>query len=398
MRISKDPTFIILFMFLSLLFLWFIVMGKAVLMQDIFVYQKAGIELVKGRNPYALPPLNSYYDFKSWRIGGFDGLDSKLQVWIPPFSLFIPMLLTFIPQTLLPLLNYCLLIICQFVSVFIARTIYPDIRSIESQRISFVYLAFMIPAFYNYLLWGSINSFETLPWLFFLLAFMFNKDILAGVCLALCSFKPQLILIPAMISIIAGYKLLNKQLIVTTLFATLLLWAFPLLMDGDVISQYLAIDKSIMTRHAKSAVTLPRILSGGDLGFSWVISLCLLGAGIYLCYPRHSIQNRIELVKTALSFSVLGLIGFPYLWLHDYLICSPIFMITSGIVAVDLNQRTFGFCSKIISACLIFNLIYFTYNPSCIGFWFDCSWLLCMIAVLFLMKKVFNAQSSLRYG
>jgi|GEM_PF-4113748 len=57
--------------------------------QDLQVYRESGIYLWSGKNPYLLPPAIEYTS--GLGIGYRTTL--AFQIWTPPFSLFIPLLL-----------------------------------------------------------------------------------------------------------------------------------------------------------------------------------------------------------------------------------------------------------------------------------------------------------------
>lgn len=399
MTVITNPVRITIFAITIILSVLIANLGNSIISQDILVYQKAGLELVRGGNPYKLPKLSDYYNFDNRKFGKFDSKESKLQVWIPPSSLFIPLLLAFIPTKFLTVINFIMLVAGQFLSFLLAKELFKD-RQTNYGSYSVIYFLFMIfPCYENFICWGSINSFQTVPWLLFLLSFIKKKDILAGIFLAFCSFKPQLIIIPAVYSLITGYQHISLKLILSTLFSCIILWGYPFIFNQNLINHFFELDRSIMNQHALYVTTLPRLIFNGDLAIS-IMSYFIIAVTLgFYSASKFVDTSRIMLVRSSLTLLLPGLIFFPYLWLHDYLIAAPVFVVVSRIIFMQVRSRSLDRMIKLLFAVIIFNALFFISVPFLSETIFTHSWIFSMalISVVF-WKATYDSEDEFLKG
>lgn len=288
-------------------------------LQDLTIYRQAGIALTTGENPYNLPQMR-HYGTIGW--GGFD--EMTLQIWTPPFALFIPLLLSILPLAgakFLWAFSCCAVVV-------LSASIYRRLSSSDEVFAPLFATWGLCSAFWvNGLTWGSIAPFQSIP--FFILVLLLSSSpssprvIRVGLTLFFTSFKPQLTV--AQLGKYTMAAIHNRSLLKTIVVGascSLSCLLLCLLLRPTLFYDYLTIDKRPFLERAHSNVSLPKILNAQP----WVSSTnftALLLVFVVIFTLWHRATRNLTTERQIIEFTPLSFLIMPYCWGHHFILLLP---------------------------------------------------------------------------
>ena len=268
-------------------------------------------------------------------LTGFEE-NSALMTWNPPWILIV-----FIPLTLLSFDNAALLWI--FINTFFfiwsleaIWAMWPEDKKVTGRKI-WLYASLLL--FFPF--WNAIAIGQITPMVLFGLVATFyfaeTRPVLAGLCLALVTPKPHLVLITFPVLLIDAFYKKNWRLLIGFALALVTLTTIALWLRPSLFVDYFTETGSSIQVGLVEAPLVPYMIANwiGWLPFRYVGVLVVPLALIYWFQEWRQFESPTRLLNLLVVFQLFSLLFAPYGFSFDYILILPIIWALLIVVTPD---------------------------------------------------------------
>jgi len=336
-------------------------------LHDFSLFWKAANNLIRGENPYQLPPYSS---FNGNSFSEAPQYDNSIPSLSPPPSLGMFAFIGGLDLDKAKSAYLCIFCMAFFRSSWIGFSWFLNKHKIaKTGDLLLAILVLPLAAYFQSLAWGSLTVIAVIGICGFFLASARGSYWIAGFCLALCGVKPQLFLL-FIVYLIWWVVAKRKYPIIWGAASVYVIGALiSICYQPKIFVMYFgALKDGIAYRVTNASLGSVLYYLCGQQNSIYLYLPIMLGALILAFMLRlRTAGNLVLFGSIILPFSLLLS---PYCWGHDYIICFATFFSSANCIYASIKRNLYTRTVLLLTSFLgcILSMVLVSFSHKAVSF------------------------------